>query len=177
MVFRLRISESDLRRMRFAYSPLAEVTESLHMLSCGQVAEQHRPWFEMIRGSLRRVDMPLLRMVVPPGLDVPRFMLMGAADPATSIERQLRLVAGYPPDRLRKDLSEVWNGAGLPPAAERLVSDGASRLADTLWDYWQAAIGPYWARIRLSSTPTWLTGLRVWLTAASKASCLICIPG
>ena len=68
-MFRLRMSEVELRRMRFAYSPLAEVTESLHMLnlSCGPVPELYRGWFERIRGSLRLVDMPLLRVVAPGG--------------------------------------------------------------------------------------------------------------
>jgi len=70
-VFQLRMSAADLRRMRFAYSPLAEVTESLYMLSHEQVPELYRVWFEMIRGSLGRVDMPLLRVVMPPGAPRP----------------------------------------------------------------------------------------------------------
>jgi hypothetical protein len=65
-VIRLRMSLADLQRMRFAYSPLAEVAESLHMINSGRIAVPHRAWFEMIRGSLRRVDMPLLQAEVPP---------------------------------------------------------------------------------------------------------------
>lgn len=144
------MSPADLRRMRFAYSPLAELTESLHMIniSCGPIPELYRSWFERIRGSLGRVDMPLLRVVVPPGPETARFMFQGAADAGTTIERQLQLVAGYPAELLRRDLREAWGGAGLPPAGERLLSDGAGRLAEALWEYWQIAIGPYWAPIR-----------------------------
>jgi DNA-binding transcriptional ArsR family regulator len=134
--------------MRFAYSPLAEVTESLYMLSHEQVPELYRAWFEMIRGSLGRVDMPLLRVVVPPGRAPARFMFMGAADAGTAIERQLRLVADYPAERLRQDLSEVWRGTALPPAAQSLLSGGAGRLADALWEYWQVAVSPHWPHIR-----------------------------
>jgi DNA-binding transcriptional ArsR family regulator len=143
------MSAADLRRMRFAYSPLAEVTESLHMinLSCGQVPDLYRGWFERIRGSLGRVDMPLLRVVVP-GLETARFMFQGAVDAGTTIERQLRLVADYPADLLARDLREAWGGTDLPPAATRLLCDGAGRLAEALWEYWQVAIGPYWAQIR-----------------------------
>lgn len=148
-MFRLRVSAADLRRMRFAYSPLAEVTESLCMLKCWRpVPEQYRGWLEMVRGSLRRVDMPLFRAVLGPANEAPRFMFAGASDPGTTIERQLRLVADYPADRLRLDLDEVWGGTGLPREAERLLADGAGRLADALWEYWQAAIGPYWVHIR-----------------------------
>jgi DNA-binding transcriptional ArsR family regulator len=147
-VFLLRMNEADLRRMRFAYSPLAEVAESLQRLNCRQVPEPYRGWFEMISGSLGRVDMPLLRVLVPPGPDVARILFLGAADAGTTIEHQLRLVADYPADRLREDLREIWGGTELPPEAERLLSDGAGRLADALWEYWQIAIGPYWAKIR-----------------------------
>lgn len=147
-MFWLKINESDLRRIRFAYSPLAEATESLHMLGRGPVPNQYREWFEMIRSSLGRVDMPLLRAVVPPGREVACFMFMGAADTGTTIERQLQLIADYPADQLRRDLSTVWKGTGLPTAAQRLAADGPAQLVDALWEYWQVAIGPQWSRIR-----------------------------
>jgi Transposase len=137
-----------VRRMRFAYSPLAELTESLHLLGRGPVPEQYRGWFETIRSSLGRVDMPLLRAVVPPGDQVPSFMFMGAVDAGTTIERQLQLIAEYPAERLRHDLSVLWDGTGLPAPAQRLVADGPARLVDVLWEYWQVAIGPQWPRIR-----------------------------
>jgi hypothetical protein len=142
VVFRLLVSAADLRRMRFAYSPLAEITESLRKLHCGRpVPDQYRGWLEMVRSSLRRVDMPLLRAVLGPKPEAARFMFLGAIDATTTIERQLQLVADYPANQLRQDLSEVWQGTRLPPATERLLADGAGRLADALWEYWQAAIG------------------------------------
>lgn len=144
----LQVSPADLRRMRFAYSPLAEVAESLHMLRCGQIRELHRGWYDMIRGSLRRVDMSLLWAVSPPSCATARFMFVGAADTSTTIERQLQMVADYPADQLRQDLSELWGGRELPSEAETLLSDGAGRLAEALWEYWQVAIGPYWTQIR-----------------------------
>jgi DNA-binding transcriptional ArsR family regulator len=142
------MSPADLQRMRFAYSPLAELTESLHMLNCGRVPDLYRSWFEMIQGSLGRVDMPLLRVVAPGGMEVARFMFLGAADSGTTIERQLRLVADYPAEQLRQDLTEVWRGRELPPAASRLLSGGPGRLAEALWEYWQIALGPHWVQVR-----------------------------
>src|SRR5215469_12731403 len=108
------MNAADLRRMRFAYSPLAEVTESLCLLRCGRITEQYRGWFETIRGRLQGVDIPLLRTVLPPWPEAPRFMFLGATDPGTTIERQLELVAGYPADQLRQDLSEAWRDTGPP---------------------------------------------------------------
>lgn len=144
------MSPADLRRMRFAYSPLAELAESLQMInqSCGRLPELYRGWFERISGGLAGVDMGLLRVVVPPGPETARFMFQGAADAGTTIERQLRMVAEYPAELLGRDLREAWGGTGLPPAAKRLLAGGPGRLAETLWEYWQVAIGPYWPQIR-----------------------------
>jgi hypothetical protein len=58
-----------------------------------------RAWFEMIRHNLRRVDMPLLRAVVPARPIMADFLFHSAADSGTTIERQLKLVAGCPAAR------------------------------------------------------------------------------
>src|SRR6266540_3002399 len=150
-MIRLRMSATDLERMRFAYSPLAEVAESLYMVNSGRIHRLHRAWFDMARDGLRRVDMALLRAIVPaPRPHVASFLLGGATDPATTIEQQLKLVADCPADRLRTDLEVVWRGV-LPPAAEQLVADGVSgarHLAEVLWQYWAVAIEPHWRQIR-----------------------------
>jgi biotin operon repressor len=150
-MIRLRMSVTDFERMRFAYSPLTEVAESLYMLHSGDIHPLHRGWFEKAREDLRRVDTDVLRAIVPTHGYVARFLLGGTVDAGTSIEQQLHLLAGCPPEQLHADLQRVWRGDELPPAALQLVAAGASAgqlIADALWQYWQAAIGPYWGRIR-----------------------------
>lgn len=41
-MIRLRMSATDLERMRFAYSPLTEVAESLYMMHSGHIHPLHR---------------------------------------------------------------------------------------------------------------------------------------
>jgi DNA-binding transcriptional ArsR family regulator len=150
-MIRLRMSATDFERMRFAYSPLTEVAESLYMLHSGDIHALHRGWFEKAREDLRRVDTDVLRAIVPTHGYVARFLLGGTVDAGTSIEQQLHLLAGCPPEQLHADLQTAWRGDELPPAALQLVAAGASAgqlIADALWQYWQAAIGPYWGRIR-----------------------------
>jgi DNA-binding transcriptional ArsR family regulator len=148
-MIRLRLSQGDLERMRFAYSPLAEVAESLYVLHCGQIPALHRVWFEKTRKRLRRVDMEVLRAIVPaPRPHVASFLLAGAREPSTSIEAQLDLVAECPVDRLRADLETVWRGV-LPPVTRRILEHGGGqRIADALWQYWLVAVKPYWPQIR-----------------------------
>lgn len=142
------MSSADLERMRFAYSPLAEVAESIYVLNSGTVPVLHRAWFELTRGRLDQADMHLLRAIVPaPRPHVASFLLTGAAEPSTTIEQQLRAVANCPAERLRADLDVVWRGEA-PSAALDAIADGGQRIAAALWQYWTVAIEPHWRQIR-----------------------------
>jgi DNA-binding transcriptional ArsR family regulator len=144
------MSAADLRRTRFAYSPLAEVAESLHMIASGRIHFLHRSWFATVREDLHRVDMRLLAAIVPPKRFIADFLFTGASDTATTIEDQLKVVAVMPVPALRRDLEEVWQGEQMPPAVQRLVDDpgGPGRVADTLWRYWSLALEPHWRSMR-----------------------------
>jgi DNA-binding transcriptional ArsR family regulator len=150
-MIRLRMSTADLERMRFAYSPLTEAAESLYMLHSGRIHPLHRGWYEMTGQVLRRTDTALLRAVIPARGCIANFLLGGTTDAATSIEQQLKLITDCPPEQLNADLEGVWRGDQMPPAARQLIAEGPSggrRLADALWQYWQAGIEPYWRQIR-----------------------------
>lgn len=148
-MIRLRLSPGDLERMRFAYSPLAEVAESLYVLHSGHIPAPHLTWFEQTRKRLRHVDMAVLRAVIPaPRPHVASFLLAGARTPSTSIDVQLKMVADCPVERLRADLEIVWRGR-LPPETERILEHGGGqRIADALWQYWRVAVEPYWPKLR-----------------------------
>lgn len=136
-----------LERLRFAYSPLAEVAESLYVLHCGSIPILHQAWFDKTR--LRYVDMEVLRAIVPaPRPHVASFLLAGAREPATSIGAQLEMVANVAPERLRTDLELAWRGE-LPHQTRQLLEHGGGpRIAEALRQYWAVAIEPYWPQIR-----------------------------
>lgn len=60
----VRMTVGDLASTRFAYSPLAEVGESLHLIAAGQVRGVHQEWYQSVRPALARVDMELLAVVM-----------------------------------------------------------------------------------------------------------------
>jgi DNA-binding transcriptional ArsR family regulator len=148
-VIRLRLSPGDLERLRFAYSPLAEVAESLYVLHSGQIPLPHRGWLDRTRTRLRRVDMDVLRAIVPaPRPHVASFLLSGAREPSTSIDVQLALVAGCSTARLYADLEVVWRGE-IPADTKRVLEHGGGpRIAEALRQYWTVAIEPFWPQIR-----------------------------
>lgn len=145
------MSAGDLGRVRFGFSPLAEVAHSLYMISERRIRPPQRAWFHAIREQLGAVDMGLLSAVVPPGALIADWFFDGDVRRTTTIDNQLAQLADMSPDRLRLGLASVWDGATMPARARELIeagSGGPPRLADTLADYWHAVLAPYWPDIR-----------------------------
>jgi DNA-binding transcriptional ArsR family regulator len=144
------LSTADVRSMRFAYSPLAEVAEGLYMIASGRVGLFHRPWFMAVRNQLRRVDLRLLNAIVPARPLIADFLFAGATDTGTRIEDQLKLVAETPVAALRREVEAVWQGEPVAPAARAVLDDpdGPGRLAEALWEYWTVAVEPHWRAMR-----------------------------
>lgn len=139
--------------MRFAYSPLAEVGESLYMLASGRIPPVHRGWYEAVRPRLAAadIDVALLRAIIPGTPFVPSYLFDSTAGPATTIEHQLDLVASISPQELRDKLELVCDGEPLTREAQALIADGTAgprRVAEALRRYWTVAIEPYWGQIR-----------------------------
>lgn len=149
-MMRLRVGVDDVQRMRFAFSPLTEVAESLYLLHGGQRPGIHQPWLDMVRSRLHPLDTELLRAIVPPVGRIANLFGGRSASMTATIDDQLGFVAASETDRLRTDFGLVWGGVAMPTVLTDLVDDprGPQRLADLLRLYWQAALEPYWSRIR-----------------------------
>jgi DNA-binding transcriptional ArsR family regulator len=149
-MIRLRLAAGDFTQMRFGFSPITELVDSLDMLHANHIDPLYQDWAKRTRTRIRGLDDDLLRAVVPHRGMMPDFPV-GDAGAATTIEQQLQLLADWPVEALRAELEAVWPGCDLPPAAQQLIAAGPAgvrRLADVFWAYWEAALEPYWPRMR-----------------------------
>lgn len=147
----IRLGVDGVGRTRFAYSPLAEVAESLHRLLAGRLHPLHQPWLPCAREALRHADAELLAAVLPGGRVMASFLFVGADSPATTMEEQLETLLALPAEEIRSELARVWAGASPPPAARRVLrapGPGAREIADSLWTFWERALAPSWPRMR-----------------------------
>lgn len=152
-MIRFRLSVDALGRTTFGYSPMAEVAASLRLLWEPKPGFVMQPWLRDVRPLLGRVDLDLLKMVVPPGPWAPDFLFAWSPDPRITIEQQLEDVAQMPTEQLRADLESCWRQRQMPAALARLLDEPvgaapARLVADAIWGYWQTAVAPYWNRIR-----------------------------
>lgn len=149
-VIDFELSVDVLGNTTFAFSPLAEVGSSLRLLGEPQPAHLHGPWLHEVRGRLDAVDMELLLGVAPPGKWAPDFLFPRGTGPHTTLEQQLDTLRGVPAEKIHEDLTEVYAGRVPPRAVLGLIDEGprgVERLRGAVWDYWDAAIAPYWVRM------------------------------
>jgi hypothetical protein len=149
-VIKFQLSGEVLGRTRFTFSPLSEVTLSLHLLGRPHLTHLHSRWLQLTRDRLGGVDLPLLFAVAPPEKWIPSCLVPSADTTRVTIEDQLTDLTHVSPAELAADLAQIWGDRPRPPYLTDLLEAGARGpgiLAEKLWEYWTAAIAPHWPRI------------------------------
>ncbi|MFC5290233.1 DUF5937 family protein [Actinokineospora guangxiensis] len=142
-MLRLSFTARDVARTRFAVSPLWEVVASVRALRRPDVHTVHRSWAALAGPRLAAVDWGLLAALVP-DRRIPAFLAPPPATPVPDLAVELAALRATPARRVR---------AGLPadPALRAFRADpeaGLGRLCAQIEAYFDAAIAPYWPRIR-----------------------------
>jgi DNA-binding transcriptional ArsR family regulator len=149
-VIQLKLSVDVLGNTRFAFSPLAEVGQSLRLLGEPRPHHLHNPWLRQVRGRLEGVDLDVLLAVAPPGKWAPDFLYPRASGPQVTLKQQLSGLLTLPHEKLREELEQCWSEESLPRGARELIAagpGGVDLLCNAIWQYWDAAIAPYWTRM------------------------------
>lgn len=145
-VLSVQLTVNDVGALRFTFSPLAEVTQSLRQLASGSVDPRYRGWFERVRGRLRGPGTDVLTDVVTRSPRLVALLCAAPSDLGTTMQRQLRVLRDVPRGQL-----ERWGTADEGAAAReslRFLRGGPEALADLLWQYWTVALEPHWATMR-----------------------------
>jgi hypothetical protein len=140
----------DMARLRFAISPMEELTGSLRALLDPAAAGLHLPWIESGRGQLGGIDlMPALRLVPLAGY-IPDFIAPPPTSPFETLDDQLELVRGSDPKTVKTELGWAYKNRPLPAELEPMLAHPkreVGRLADSFAAYWDRALAPHWDRL------------------------------
>lgn len=144
-----RFTPDDVARVRFAFSPLAELVRSLIVLRAPARHSLHLPWVKATGPRVTGLDLAELFALVPVRGDTADFLTPPPTSPLPELADELRTVEQTPPERLVADVAAV----GYVPSAVigRIRADptgAARRIADTLRAYWDVALSEHWPRIR-----------------------------
>ncbi|YCK42284.1 DUF5937 family protein [Actinomadura sp. ATCC 39365] len=149
MTLDLTFTARDIANIRFAVSPLGEVVASARVVKNPAAHPLLRPWADQVRRRLHDVDWRLLSDLVPvPTISIAGFTCTPPSTSMPDLELELATMRGAAA-RVRTDLDHI--GGPRTKRVQALYDDpeqGLERLAAEVAGYWEAAMAPYWPRIR-----------------------------
>lgn len=141
------LSGWDLAEVRFALSPINEMTLSLRTFREPGRYPVHLPWLRETQDARARLDVAMLRALGNDDLSTPDFLTPRPAGPLTRIEDELRLVARVSDGRMRDDLRAL-HPTRLPHALRGPADEVRARMMRALRVYWETCFAPWWPRMR-----------------------------
>jgi DNA-binding transcriptional ArsR family regulator len=159
-VIELEFTPEDYRRIRFAFSPIAETVTSLRALSAPLPNGLHGPWLATVSQRLAGVDMELLTSLVRPTGYVPDFIMPAPPGRTADFESGLAQITGTEVGIAAAELRHLaqhkvaQQGPGRERRAElmrELIANPAhavNRIGTELERYWRAALEPHWPRVQ-----------------------------
>ena len=152
-MFELRLTAADFARIRFAVSPLWEVSNAVRSLANPRQRAYHLPWLEQVRPRLADLDIePLLALMPARGYNVDLISPI-PEQPRTTVHEQLAQVRATPLAHVRRELDRTLRdrgGEAPPPELVELArhpKSARARIADALEACWEVMMAPYWPRI------------------------------
>jgi DNA-binding transcriptional ArsR family regulator len=158
-VIELEFTPEDYRRIRFAFSPVAETVSSLRALTVGQRNGLHGPWLATVGQRLDGVDMELLTSLVRPTGYIPDFLVPPPPGRTATMESSLARITGTAVDVVAEELAHLAQhriaqrgpgGARRAALMRDLLADperAVSRIVAELARYWRQAVEPHWPRV------------------------------
>jgi DNA-binding transcriptional ArsR family regulator len=144
---RYELTGADLSEVRFAISPLNELTLSLRALRDPGRFPLHLPWLRVVAAA--DLDREALLALTNARLWTPDFLNPRPRDPLARLEDELEVVAATPPHRVRADLDAVHFDTVVRPAAlDGRPEAVLRRVLTALRDYWEVCFEPHWQRMR-----------------------------
>lgn len=142
------MSVADLANTRFALSPLWEVVAGIRVLKAPGEHLLHRRWVRAARERLRGADLRLLFDLVPvPTRGLPAFLAPPPATSTPDLTIELAAVRSV-------GTEQIQQGLDMLPATRAIeefrddVETGLERLTAGIEVFWEAALAPWWPRIR-----------------------------
>lgn len=140
----------DLARLRFAISPISELTHSLLAWRDPSHAALHLPWLRTLSGRLDGLDLERAVLLRPDRGYSPDFLAPPPAGPLGSIADDLAALRATPTARVRDEMALFDSQHPRADVSAWLEQPRRElrRIADVFEAYWERAVEPVWARVR-----------------------------
>ena len=147
----IELQPGDLENIRFAYSPLIELTSSYCVMLREHKQTAFRAWIEEIRQALQGCEFPYIDAVIPPHQYIADFVTPTPTNTQSTLEDELARIASTPPDLIQKNILTTIRAGGETEIRRHFLvnpRDAVDCLLQELRLYWQLALAHHWGRMR-----------------------------
>jgi len=153
MAVTLRFTAADLRRCRFAYSPMFETLAAIRLTAPEEGPGPHRRFLHRVAPALAAIDVDPVRALMPRRGYTADFLTPPPSGTRPSFDAELARVAATPPERVR---AEIDRALGDNPVAgtraRKVLRDDPVRVLSLLCaaiaEVWATAVAPVWPTVR-----------------------------
>ena len=149
----LAFSPADAALIRFAYSHLWELSESVRVLTRPGTSALHLPWVRAVRSRLRPGEFPMLRALTRPHGYIVDFLTPPPATTLPGLDAELDVVRGTPPETVRAETLRYLDAHRIDPVPDVLrplldtPGEALKALVDEVLAYWELALADVWPRV------------------------------
>ncbi|WP_432535997.1 ArsR/SmtB family transcription factor [Kineococcus arenarius] len=147
MVVRYELTGMDLGEVRFAVSPLSELTLSLRSFRDPGRYPLHLPWLHEVDAVRGELDSAALLALTNDLLWTPDLLTPRPTSPLTRVDDQLAALAAADPRTLTAELAVLHRGR-VPAALTGPPDAVLRRVVQALRGYWDACFADHWPRLR-----------------------------
>lgn len=148
----IQLNHEDLNHIRFAYSPLMEVSMSFWVLYDPCDGTHFADWIAETRRALAGIELPYMQATVLFKHFIADFMTLPPASPASTFEDEIERLRAVPPGLIRKNIEYIVYRVGQNVYLDHYLThphEAVEHLIQEIRVYWERAIAPHWQRISL----------------------------
>jgi DNA-binding transcriptional ArsR family regulator len=146
----LHLSPADIEKVRFAYSPLIEVSSSYKLLQNPEHQGSYLQWVAETQRMFERIEFPFMNAAILSQRYIADFLTPTPAKTILSFEDEIDRVRETPDAVIRKNIEFAVSIAGMTPTRQMFLEhprEALDCLIEELRFYWQQALEPHWSQM------------------------------
>jgi DNA-binding transcriptional ArsR family regulator len=149
-MIKLHLTPADVENIRFAFSPLIELSASFQVLQDSHPLPFHQAWVDETRRQFEGIDFPYMRAAILPHSYIVDFLSPTPAKSTVSFGDEIERLRQTPDEVIRRNIQQAIALEGMTPVRRIFLEhprEALECLIEELTFYWQQALEPYWTQL------------------------------
>ena len=146
----LQLTPADVEKVRFAYSPLIEVSGSFKALQRPDMNIAYQAWIDETASKFEQIDFPYMSAMILAHCYIADFLTPTPPKTSLSIEDEIARMRETPDDVIRKNVEHIIELDSVSPIRREFLEhprEALECLIEEVRFYWQQALEPHWAQL------------------------------